>query len=74
MPAITAEDIYRSHKARGLSTWLPACGMTETPMTTRSGARVLYCFQPLTGRHAYIDLGTDLQIPDENLKSYGLGA
>lgn len=40
--------------------WVPACGGTETPFTTRTGYRLLYCWQPSTGRHAYIDLGTDM--------------
>lgn len=45
--------------------WLPACGGTEVPFETRSGRRLLYCWQPSTGRHAYLDLGTDIILTDE---------
>jgi hypothetical protein len=45
--------------------WFPACGGTEVPFTTRTGRRLLYCWQPSTGRHAYLDLDTDLILSDE---------
>ncbi len=45
--------------------WVPACGGTEVPFTTRGGRRLLYCYQATTGRHAYLDLGTDLILSDE---------
>jgi len=44
--------------------WVPACGGTETAFTTRSGRRLLYCWQPSTGRHAYLDVQTDLILSD----------
>jgi hypothetical protein len=44
--------------------WIPACGGTEEPFYTRTGRRLLYCWQPSTGRHAYLDLGTDLILSD----------
>lgn len=47
--------------------WVPACGGTETPFETRTGYRLLYCHQPRTGKHAYLDLGTDLFIPDAEI-------
>lgn len=48
--------------------WLPAnCG-TEVPFTTRSGRRLQYCWQPSTGRHAYLDMGTDLILTDEEAR------
>ena len=40
--------------------WLPASGGTETPFFTRSGTRLLYCWQPTTGKHAYLNCDTDL--------------
>jgi hypothetical protein len=40
--------------------WVPACGGTEVPFRTRTGRTLLYCWQPSTGRHAYIDCTTDL--------------
>ena len=49
-------------KAQG--EWIPANGMTEKPFTTKSGRRLLYCYQPRTGRHAYLDMGTDMILSD----------
>jgi len=45
--------------------WYPASGGTETPFTSRSGRRLLYVWQPSTGDHAYLDLGTDLILSPE---------
>lgn len=45
--------------------WLPACGGTEQPFTTRLGFRLLYCWQPSSGRHAYLNLDTDLVLTDD---------
>lgn len=67
------ERIRRAVEKANNGPWLPACCGTEEPMTTRTGARVLYCWQPSTGRHAYLDLDTDLIIEDTDLGAYGLG-
>lgn len=45
--------------------WVPASNQTETPFWTRAGRRLLYCWQPSTGRHAYLDCQTDLILSDE---------
>jgi hypothetical protein len=45
--------------------WHPACGGTETPFIARSGARLLYCFQPSSGNHAYLNLDTDTILTNE---------
>lgn len=45
--------------------WVPACGGTEVPFTTRNGFRLLYCFHPSTGKHAYMNLDTDMIMTDE---------
>lgn len=45
--------------------WTPACGGTEVPFVTRSGRKLLYVFQASTGKHAYLDCGTDLVLSDE---------
>ena len=45
--------------------WVPACGGTEVPFMSRSGLRLLYCYQPTTGRHAYLDTGCDMILTDE---------
>lgn len=56
-------DRLDAWKAQGA--WTPASGGTEEPFTARSGARLLYCYQARTGRHAYLNLGTDLILSDE---------
>lgn len=50
------------------SPWVPACGGTEAPFTV-NGRRLLYCWQPSTGRHAYMDLGTDMILSDEEARA-----
>jgi hypothetical protein len=45
--------------------WLPACGGTEQEFRTRSGFRLLYCWQPSTGNHAYLNLDTDIILSDD---------
>lgn len=49
--------------------WVPAAGGTETPFLTRSGAKLLYCYQPRSGRHAYLDCSTDLILTDEEVSN-----
>jgi hypothetical protein len=49
--------------------WIPACGGTEVPFTSRSGHRLLYCWQPTTGRHAYINLDTDIPLTDDEARA-----
>jgi len=46
--------------------WVPANGGTEQPFTTRTGRRLLYCWQRSSGRHAYLDCQTDLILSDED--------
>ena len=53
----------RTEKAQQ-GNWVPANGGTETPFLTRSGRTLLYCWQATTGRHAYLDCGTDLILDD----------
>lgn len=45
--------------------WFPACNGTEEPFFTRTGRRLLYCYQPSTGNHAYLDCETDLILSDD---------
>ena len=47
-----------------LDVWVPACGGTEQPFKARSGARLMYCFNPKQRRHAYYCLDTDLILDD----------
>ena len=50
--------------------WIPACNGTEKPFPTRSGRILLYCWQPSTGRHAYLDCSTDIILSDDEAQSY----
>lgn len=68
------QSLDTEEKRRAQSYWLPASGGTEKPFTTKTGHRVQYMCQILTGKHAYLNLDNDLFIADEDLASYGLGA
>jgi hypothetical protein len=59
------ESIEQLIAKQGNGPWVPACGGTETPFTSRSGKRLLYCWQPATGKHAYLDCGTDIILTQE---------
>lgn len=59
------ERIGALEKKAAEGNWTPACGGTEVPFTTRTGRRLLYCWQQTTGRHAYLDMGTDIVLSDE---------
>jgi hypothetical protein len=48
--------------------WLVACGGTEVPFTTRNGRRLQYVWQPSTGKHAYLDMGSDFILSDEEAR------
>jgi hypothetical protein len=49
--------------------WVPAAGGTEVPFRTRGGARLLYCWQPRSGRHAYMDCDSDIILTDEEAQN-----
>ena len=66
----TAE--FANAQANNLDAWVPASGGTETPFNTRTGDRMLYCYNPNTGKHAYLDLGSDMIVADNDLHAYGL--
>ena len=56
-------DAVAAKKAQG--DWFPANAGTETSTTYRTGRRLLYCWQPTTGRHAYLDCSSDLILTDD---------
>ncbi len=59
-------EILRDQDAKAAQgNWLPANNGTETPFTARSGKVLLYVWQPSTGRHAYLDVGTDIVLSDD---------
>ncbi len=43
--------------------WVPACGGSEKPSTTRAGRLIQYVWQPETGLHRYLDLQTKAILP-----------
>lgn len=47
----------------------PANGGTEEPFVSRGGHRLLYVYQPATGRHAYLNLDTDMVLTDEEARA-----
>ena len=56
---------YHCAVALRVDNWLPACNGTETPFETRTRRKLLYCWNPATGKHGYIDCGTDMLLSDE---------
>ena len=50
--------------------WVPASNGTEVPFATKSGKRLLYCYQPRSGKHAYLDCGSDYILTDEEAMAY----
>lgn len=67
-----AEKLDAADQRREQGNWVIACGGTEQPFVTCAGYRVQYLYQPNTGRHSYIDLGTDILVDDADLVHYGL--
>jgi len=49
--------------------WVSCVGRQRRNFTTRTGRRLLYCWQPLTGKHAYLDVGTDIILSDEEAQA-----
>jgi hypothetical protein len=60
-----SEQIESIQYAMSNGDWFPANGGTEKPFRSRSGIRMLYCWQPSTGRHAYLNCNTDMLMTDE---------
>jgi hypothetical protein len=60
---------YEMARAGNADRWVPACGGSEQPFTARSGKRMLYCWNPALNRHAYLDLGTDMIMTDEEARA-----
>jgi hypothetical protein len=56
-------DLRDYQKSQG--PWVPASGGKEEPFVTRSGYHLQYVYQPSTGKHAYLNLQTDLILDDE---------
>jgi hypothetical protein len=56
-------------RKREQGNWVPACGGTEQPFRTRTGRVLQYVWQASSGRHAYLDCGTDLILTDEEAQA-----
>lgn len=56
---------FSEHLSKQSDSWLPACGGTEAPFVSRSGKRLQYVWQPSTGKHAYLDLDSDIILSNE---------
>lgn len=56
---------FETAVAANADRWVPAAGGTETPFKSRSGRRLLYCYNPKQGKHAYLDCNSDLILSDE---------
>lgn len=64
---LTIEQAIKDQEARKANgNWIPACGGTETEFTM-NGTRLLYCWQPTSGKHAYLNLDTDMIMSDEDV-------
>jgi hypothetical protein len=63
-----AEAIEAQRAKAEQGDWFPASGGTERPFITRTKRTLLYCYQPSTGRHAYLDCGTDILLTDEEAR------
>ncbi len=64
---------YRRAMSSHVDTWVPANGGSEEPFFTRYGQKLLYCYNPKLGKHAYVDAKTDLVLSDdEALKAIGV--
>ena len=61
-------EALQAKKAQG--DWIPANNRSETPFLTRSGKKLLYCYQPSTGLHAYLDCDNDLILSNEDARLY----
>jgi hypothetical protein len=56
---------YNAARAACADRWVPAHGGTETPFVARNGRRYLYCHNFRLARHAYLDLGRDIILTDD---------
>lgn len=66
--ATLVDLLEAADEAKNQGPWLPASGGTEQIFQARSGKRLLYCWQQTTGKHAYLDVDTDLILSDEEAR------
>jgi hypothetical protein len=68
--ATLADLLEACDEAKSQGPWTPACGGTEQVFQARSGKRLLYCWQQTTGKHAYLDVDSDLILSDEEARMH----
>jgi len=61
---------YQIARLGNLDAWVPASGGYETPFMSRSGRKLLYCWNPKQGKHAYLDVSSDVILTYEEARSY----
>lgn len=62
---MTPKESFALAVAINADHWVPANGGTETPFVSRSGLRLLWCYNPREKRHAFLDLSCDIILSDE---------
>lgn len=65
LPAETQE--YNMARMGRADQWVPACGGSEVPYTDRNGRKVLYVYNHASGKHGYLDMGTDIVYRNQEL-------
>jgi len=68
--ASLADVMEACDEARAQGAWTPACGGTEEVFRARTGKRLLYCWQQSTGKHAYLDVDSDVILSDEEARMH----
>jgi len=63
------ESTFKSRPQNDQGDWHPANNGTETPFVSRSGRRLLYCYQMSSGRHAYLDMSRDVILTDDEAQA-----
>jgi len=61
-------DAFEEWKSQG--DWKPANNGTEVPFLTRAGITLLYCYQPRSGKHGYLNVGTDIILSYDEALNY----
>lgn len=65
-----SEILEAVDEARAQGPWTPASGGTEEVFRSRTGRRLLYCWQQTTGKHAYLDVDTDMILTDDEARHH----
>ncbi len=61
-------EVTREAKAEQGNWFLACCGL-EASFISRSGKKMLYVYQPATGKHAYLDVNADIIMTDEEARA-----